>query len=89
MMLKSSEKWIVPANIPRKSLSQIGTIEEMNRESSSLGRRVMNADLSVLPLYTDLSLCGMPRILVEIDTELYCLKLSSSVLTAHSFEALS
>lgn len=79
----------MPANIPRKSPLQIGIIEEINRESLSLGRRVMNVDLSVLPLYTDLSLYSIPRISVEIDTKLYYLKLSSSVLTAHSFEVLS
>lgn len=88
MTLKSSDKWMVPVNIPRKSPLYIGTIEEMNRVSLSLGRRVMNADLSDLPSYTDLSLCGMPRILVEIDFELRCLNISSLALTAYLFEVL-
>jgi hypothetical protein len=88
VILKSSDKRIVLVNIPRKSPSYIGIIEETNRVSSSFGRRVINVDLSNPPSYTDLLSCGMLRILVEIDFKLRCLKISSLALTAYSFKVL-
>ena len=75
-------------NIPRKSPSYIGIIEETNRVSSSLGRRVINTDLSNPLLYTDLLSYSILRISVEIDFKLRCLKISSLALTAYSFKVL-
>ncbi len=46
MALKSSENRILLVNMPRKSPSRIGTIEQTNKELESLGRRKVNMDLS-------------------------------------------